>query len=564
MKRGSEWTLEFRTIAVVAFLATGAAAAADTPGLAPRIDVLFADWNRSDAPGAAVAVVQNGRIVYENAFGMADLERGVALTPRSVFEIGSISKQFTAMCILLLELDGVLSLDDDVRKHLPEMPAYERPITLRHLLHHTSGIRDVETLIPLAGMPYVNYYTDARLLELITRQKGLNFPPGDEYLYSNSGYLLLAQIVERVSGRSLRELAQERIFGPLGMRHTTFWDDPGQLVKDRALAYSAENRMEMWNLPFDGPAGLYTTVGDLALWDANFYDNKLGGGAALIDRMTTPGKLGNGEPIDYALGLVVSTYRDRPLISHGGAWMGYRAGLMRFPEDRLTVILLSNAASIDVSARSIADLFLGEAGGSDGDAPAPFEPPGAIELPPELLAEYEGTYWNESDRLLRKIEVRDEKLYYVRGAGSATELGALEDGRFVMIGAGIRVDVEFESEKMTVAVEGEDTLVFEPVANLSEESLAAYVGDYWSEELERELGLRLENGRIQVAWAGDHEPVPAENVETDRFVAPRFVDVPWSPQDVELEIDRGPSGEVAGLRLSCEMVRGIKFVKRPR
>ena len=561
MRRGSHWR---RTVAVVAFLAAGAAA--ETPALAPRVDELFAEWNRSDAPGAAVAVVKDGRIVYENAFGMADLERGVALTPGSVFEIGSISKQFTALCILLLELDGALSLDDDVRKHLPEMPAYERPITVRHLLHHTSGIRDVETLIPLAGMPWVNYYTDAQIMELITRQKGLNFAPGSEYLYSNSGYVLLAQIVERLSGRSLREFARERIFGPLGMRHTTFWDDPAQIVKDRALAYSADgaggHRMETWNLPFDGPAGLHTTVGDLALWDANFYENELGGGAALIEKMTTTGVLDDGESINYALGLVVATYRDRPLITHGGAWMGYRASLMRFPEDRLTVILLSNAASFDVSARAIVDLYLGDDGESADEPPAPFEPPSTIELPSERLAEYEGTYWNESDRLLRKIEVRDGKLYYVRGAASATELGAVEAGRFVMLGLDVRVDVDFKNDEMTVAVEGEETLLFEPVASLSNESLAAYVGDYWSEELERELQLRLDDGGIRIAWAGDREPSTAENVGPDRFVAQRFVEVPWSPQDVDLVLERDSSGAVTGLRLSCEMVRDVSFVKR--
>ena len=291
-------------------LAAGLSAQTETEDLATQVDALFADWVDTDRPGAAVAVIRDGEIVHSNGFGMADLERGVPITVDSVFEIGSISKQFTAMCILLLEHDGKLSVDDDVRDFIPEMPSYEEPITLRHLLNHTSGIRDIETLFPLAGLSYLNEYPDAQQLDLITRQQALNFPPGEEYLYSNSGYLLLRLIVERVSGQSLREFAEERIFDPLGMTRTVFWERPRQIIPGRALAYSPREDggwdYEVWHLGFQGPAGLYTTVGDLALWDANFYDNRLGGGAALIEKMETPGVLDSGEATDYAAGLVVA------------------------------------------------------------------------------------------------------------------------------------------------------------------------------------------------------------------------------------------------------------------
>jgi CubicO group peptidase (beta-lactamase class C family) len=270
----------FALIACTLFLSQGVLAESDAPSIPAQIDAMFADWNRSDAPGVAVGVIQNGEFVYQNAFGMADLERRVALTPRSVFEIGSVSKQFTAMCILLLEKRGKLQLDDDIRTYIPEMPVYERPITIRHLLHHTSGIRDIETLYPLAGWPYANYYSEAQQLDLITRQQALNFPPGDQYLYSNSGYLLLATIVHRVSGKTLREFAEERIFRPLGMTHTVFYDTPTQVIPERAIPYSrgedGSYEMELWYLPFAGPSGLYTSIDDLARWDANFYDNQLG------------------------------------------------------------------------------------------------------------------------------------------------------------------------------------------------------------------------------------------------------------------------------------------------
>ena len=196
---------------LISMTITSSASASIKPDLTSQVDELFTVYDSYDRPGAAVAVIQNGEIVYQNGFGMADLERSVTITPDSVFEIGSISKQFTAMCLMLLENDGKLTLDDNIRKYIPEMPEYDRQITLRHLLHHTSGVRDVETLIPLAGMHWFNYYSDVQMLELIMRQKGLNFPPGEQFLYSNSGYVLLAQVVSRVSGQSLREFAQKRI-----------------------------------------------------------------------------------------------------------------------------------------------------------------------------------------------------------------------------------------------------------------------------------------------------------------------------------------------------------------
>jgi len=560
------------TIAGLLILLTvlGHALASETPDFAPQVGELFAAWDNDDRPGAAVAVIRNGEIVYQKGFGMADLERGVPITPESVFEIGSISKQFTAMCILLLENDGKLALDDDIRTYVPEMLEYERQITVRDLLHHISGVRDIETLVPLAGMPWFNYYSDEQMLELITRQKALNFPPGEQFLYSNSGYVLLARIVSRVSGQSLRDFAQERIFGPLGMEHTVFWERPGQVVPNRALAYSPQGedayRLEMWNMPFAGPAGLYTTVGDLALWDTNFYDNKLGGGAALIEKMETPGLLENGESSGYAAGLVVSTHSGLPVISHGGAWMGYRAGLRRYPEQHLSIALLSNAASMNVGADQIANLYLADDLEASEQQSTGDEPPTVIELEAAELARYEGTYWNESDSLLRTIEVREGKLQYVRSNGNATELGAVEAGRFFMLGLQILVSVEFhgsdESRTMTVRVENQETLLFEPLPSSSDDVLAAYSGAYWSDELRRELQVNVEGNEILASWADEESHTAGRLVRTDIAVLPQFVPVPWYPQDTRLLFERDDTGVITGLSLTCDMVRGISFEKR--
>lgn len=574
--RWQVWAALFALAILLAPAAGAAAAESEDSSPGAQVDALFEELRRSDAPGGVAAVIQDGRIVHEVAYGMADLERGVAVTPRSVFEIGSVSKQFTAMCVLLLEHEGKLSLDDDVRTYLPELPVYERPVTLRHLLHHTSGIRDIETLLPLAGWPYPNYYAPDRLVGLITRQRALNFPPGSQFLYSNSGYLLLAQVVERVSGKTLRELAAERIFEPLGMRHTVFFDNPHQVIADRAIPYSQGDdggyRMELWYLPFTGPSGLYTSVEDLARWDANFYDNKLGGGAELIAEMQTPGRLDNGESTGYADGLVVDDGADGRVIHHGGAWMGYRASMQRFPDQHLTVIQLSNASTIPVSSGAIADLYreAAEAAGEEGEADeaAEAEPPPTVELAPEVLARYEGTYWNEADQLLRTIEVRDGVLHYVRSETSSTELGALEAGRFVMLGVGAEVEVAFASPegggapRMTVTVEGEEPLEFRPVEPQSTASLASSAGRYWSDELGRELRLTLDGADLYLSWADEDERAPLVQLAPDDLLARRFVPVPWYHQDVRLKVERDPSGRVTGLTLSCDMVRGIELSRQ--
>jgi len=557
---------------LISLTVTAFASTSETPDLASQVDELFTVYDSDDRPGAAVAVIQNGEIVYQKGFGMADLERSVPITPGSVFEIGSISKQFTAMCIMLLENDGKLTLDDNIRKYVPEMPEYERQITLRQLLHHTSGVRDIETLIPLAGMHWFNYYSDEQMLELITRQKDLNFPPGEQFLYSNSGYILLAQTVSRVSGQSLREFAQKRIFGPLGMEHTAFWDQPGQIIPNRALAYAAEGedgyRLEMWNMPFAGPAGVYTTVGDLALWDANFYDNKLGGGTMLIKKMETPGLLENGEPTEYAAGLSIGTHNGLPMIAHDGAWMGYRTSMRRYPEQHLSIVMLLNADSRKIRAGQIANLYL-----EDDLIPAEqpseaYQAPTAIDLEAMVLAGHEGTFWNESESLLRTIEVRDGKLHYVRSADNATELGALEDGSFFMVGIETPVSIGFqdsgESRTMTVKVDDEEPLLFETLPALSENVLATFTGAYWSIELRRELQISVEGNEIIASWADDGVRTSGHLVSIDDVLFPQFVPVPWYPQDTRLHFEHDDSGAVTGLSLSCNMVRGVSFEKRPQ
>jgi CubicO group peptidase (beta-lactamase class C family) len=345
-------------------LATAAAQAA-TPVPLAQVDAIFADYDSTRTPGCALGVIENGELTLARGYGMANLDDGVPLGPGSVFRIASTSKQFTAFSIQLLVDRGLVDLEADIRSYLPELPAYDPPVKVRHLLNHTSGYRDYLELNYLAGTRDDDYYTDAEVLDLLSRQKQLNFAPGAEFLYSNSGYFLLGQIVLRVTGRTLREFAAAEIFAPLEMRHTHFHDNHREVVAGRAVGYSptapGEFEIDLTTLEMIGDGGVFTSVEDLALWDANFYTPRVGTPATL-QRMLEPGRLTSGEAIDYASGLRVSDYRGLRQVSHGGAFVGYRAQLIRFPDQRLSVVCLCNRSDADPSAlaQRVADLYLAE------------------------------------------------------------------------------------------------------------------------------------------------------------------------------------------------------------
>jgi CubicO group peptidase (beta-lactamase class C family) len=333
--------------------------------LTDQADALFREWDRPNSPGAALGIFQDGRIVYARGYGMANLDYNVPITPQTVFRVGSVSKQFTAMCVALLVGQGKIALDDDLRKFLPEMPAYDPPVTIRHMLHHTSGLRDYLILQGLAGRSGGYFYTSPEVVDLLSRQKSLNFKPGDQYSYSNSGYFLLAQIVGRVSGMRTADFAKRNIFGPLGMKDTHFHDDPKMIVKNRAMGYLPREdggfKIHVTQLDMIGDGGIFTTVEDFFRWDQNFYDNKLGAGSpGLIDLVLSRDKLNDGQENDYAFGLVVNRYRGLRMVSHGGSFVGYRAHYLQFPEQRFSVVILSNLGTFNPGriASKIAEIFL--------------------------------------------------------------------------------------------------------------------------------------------------------------------------------------------------------------
>ncbi len=330
------------------------------------VDALFSEFASGNMPGCVIGVVQRGAVVLAKAYGMADLEHRLPLTPQSSFYMASVSKQFTALAVLLLERDGKLRLDESVRRYVPELPSYADDITLRRLLHHTSGLRDYLTLGFLAGYSPDYVWTERAALRMITRQQHLNFPAGSEHLYSNSGYVLLAMVVQRATGRTLDEWTREHVFAPLAMSSTRFQHDHSRLIPDRAVGYVRQDTA--WHLGISmldvvGDGGLYSTLDDMLRWAANFDDGMLA--QEQLSLMQTPGTLKNGNAINngYGMGLVRGVYRGLETISHGGALVGYRSAFLRLPAEKTTVVCLCNASTASPGrlAQRVADLYVGHA-----------------------------------------------------------------------------------------------------------------------------------------------------------------------------------------------------------
>src|SRR6266851_168517 len=385
---------------------------------AAAVDEVFSDLAKPGSPGCALGVYRDGKIIYAKGYGLANIEENVPINPQSVFDIGSTSKQFTAASILLLQKQGKLAVTDDVRKYLPELPDYGQKISILQLLNHTSGLRDYLALMELAGINTDSVTTDEDALALINRQKGLNFAPGSDWLYSNTGFFLLSVIVERVSGKTLREFAAENIFTPLEMTHTQFRDDHASLIANRALAYDEREKKDGYSLNVSyfeqtGDGAVHTSVEDLLKWDENFYSPRIGG-KEFLSEIQERGKLNDGKVLDYAKGLFLQDYRGLHSVSHGGAWGGYRAELLRFPEQHFSVACLCNVGNAGPTRRAhqVADIYLGslmkpkENKSQESENKEKSE----ITLDADQLRNYSGDYWSEELGVVYRLGVTDGRI----------------------------------------------------------------------------------------------------------------------------------------------------------
>jgi CubicO group peptidase (beta-lactamase class C family) len=409
--------------------------AAMVPAPSAAVDDIFSKWT-SSTPGCAVGVAVGGKPVLLKAYGMADLERDVRNTPDTIFEAGSVSKQFTAMAVQLLVNDGKLKLDDPVRKYIPELPEYAWPLTIRHMLSHTSGLRDWGSIESIAGWPRTTReYTHAHVLEIVSKQKSLNFEPGTRWSYSNTGFNLAAIIVSRVSGVSFAEFSKQRIFAPLNMAHTSWRDDHTRLVKGRAIAYSSDNGEYHIEMPFEnvyGNGGLLTTVGDLLAWNENLVVPKVGN-PTLIAEMSTVGRFNDGKPLAYGLGFFVEEHRGVHNVYHSGSTAGYRAHLNRFPAAHTSVAVLCNGSNGDASrsANLVSDVFLGDRLKPAPPAPPAAIPPAAVTPPsPAQLQALTGSYWSEEAETMLVAAVDQGALVLRRRPDAVIKLTAIGPDKF--------------------------------------------------------------------------------------------------------------------------------------
>jgi CubicO group peptidase (beta-lactamase class C family) len=394
-------------VAAIVALTVSLAARPDprSPTSDPRIDAIFATWNTKTSPGCALGVFRDGAMAYSNGYGMASLEHDAPITPESVFYAGSVSKQFTAMTAALAIQQGKLSYDDPIRKYLPELPPYADAIKVRHLIHHTSGLRDYNTLLSIAGRRDEDAWDNRIVLQMTAKQTQLNFTPGDEYLYSNTGYTLLATIVGRATGTPFAAFADTNVFKPLGLGVTHYHVDARRLVRQRALGYAQRDGQWTLDTPINeraGAGGIYTNIPDLLKWDENFYTGRVGG-PDLLKTVQTQGTLNDGKTLAYAWGLQIGAYRGLPIVEHGGSLGGYRAHLLRFPSQHASVALLCNSSTIAPTglARRVADVVLGDRFTSPVPAPGGGGVAGSIpgRVPDATTAQanrdYAGSYYSD-------------------------------------------------------------------------------------------------------------------------------------------------------------------------
>jgi CubicO group peptidase (beta-lactamase class C family) len=528
--------------------------------LTARVDAVFRTFDRVDSPGCAVGVYRDGRILYARGYGMANLELGVPNTPRTVFDIGSISKEFAATAVLLLAQEGKLSLSDDVRKYFPEMPAYASGVTIRHLLNHTSGIRDYLTLMNVAGRSFDGVADTLDFLRLITRSTEPNFPIGTRYLYSNSGYALLGQLVYRVSGKPLPQFLQERVLGPLGMSDSRSLSDHAVIIPNRAQGYAPRSGgFVIASSQFDGTGGagsMHVTVEDFARWDHN-WDEPTVGGRALVDSLVVRGKLKNDSTISYALGVTVDTWRGLRRISHGGSWAGYRAHFVRFPEQHLSVTTFCNLTTSgpDTLALKAAAVFLGAKMSPDtiGAWDSALTTAAPVPMPVEQLRAYEGAWRNIELGEVRRTRMVGDSL--MMGAGGAlTRLVPLGGGRFRVGRTSTELIFDGTPVRLSVRTRGGTTRYDRiAVASFTATQLAEYAGDYRSDEIETTNTFVADSGRLVMTRSGRRYGT-FEPIARDLFVG---------LGGGVLEFSRDARGRITGYALQSGRVRNLKFVRSP-
>ncbi len=519
-----------------------------------QIDSLFLPWNVPNHPGGAVGVMKDGQIIFSKAYGLASIEYLVPNSTETLFNTASVSKQFTAMSMVLLEQQGKLSVDDDIRKHVPEVPDFGETITIRHMLHHTSGLRSLHALLGLAGWRDDDTRTNEDLNRLLWKQTDLNFKPGDEYLYCNTGYMLMATIVENVTGEKFVDWMRANVFVPLGMHSTYVEDQYNRVVPNNATSYNTgeilTREVEYWG--YVGSGNMHSTTNDLLRWLTCFYDPPEAWTQA-FERLQTLDPFNDGSPNNYAFGVSVGQHLGRKRVGHGGSIGGFRSYVCAYPEEKLSIAVLTNFSRGNPGgkASAIASILM-----DDRSEAREVEKFRSKKLSVAELEKYEGHFWNATSKLSRKLYVRNDTLRYARSQFNESPLVPVGDDVFRMVGVSSKVELEWDpgSDPRTLMFrEGEGAPVvmteYEDVEETTEE-LEGYVGTYFSPEIETTYSIHLRDGRLQ-AYHTRHGWIGLGRTAKDKLEGA------W-PLNI-VEVVRGDESEVLGLMITNGRVRNMWF-----
>ncbi|RZS93939.1 serine hydrolase domain-containing protein [Aquimarina brevivitae] len=527
-----------------------------------QLDSVFAPWDSPNHPGGAIMVVQNNTTIFSKAYGLASLEYDIPNTTKTRFNIGSISKQFTAMGIVLLEQQHKLSFDDDIRKYLVELPDFGETITIRHLLHHTSGLRDLHGLLALAGWRATDIATNEDLYRVLQNQKDLNFKPGEEFLYCNTGYILLAKIIERVTNSSFPTWMKNTIFDPLGMQNTYVAAKPDRIVTNNATSYNGNNpfrrAIEHWG--YYGSGNIYSTTADLMLWLQNFIHPKKEWSDAFSTLVTTT-PLHNGYQTNYGFGVRIEEHLGKKMIQHGGAVGGYRAVARVYPEEHVQIVILTNFSNSGMGSKlnAITNIIFDTEESTVITTPKTQQSTNYATLSNQQLSKFEGIYWSDEEKYGRKIYIKKDRLRYETPSGVAYPLVPINASTFQLINVGEYVLLHFETAnkvpKITVSIPNQipgSLTLHQTIASDNSTDPRAYIGAYYSPELKTTYTILQEQTEVYCEHIR-HGKIKLKRVFDDIYAGTWPVDT--------VEIKRDANSNVIGMKISNGRTRNVWFRK---
>jgi CubicO group peptidase (beta-lactamase class C family) len=528
-----------------------------------KINAIFAKWNNPNSPGCAVGIVRNDTLLFAKGYGMANLEYGIPITPETIFHVASISKQFTGYAIVLLAKQGKLHLDDDIHKYLPWFPDFKEKITIRHLLNHTSGIRDHWQLLAISGTRLNDVIKQEHIMKVLGKQQALNSKPGERFNYSNSGYAMLAEIVRSVTGQTLRQFTDSAIFKPLGMANTNFHDEATEIVKNRSYSYSRTDSIHFANsiLSYSnsGATSLFTNINDMHKWIMNFYRHQVGDQKD-IDLLTGKGKLNNGKEINYALGVSSDIYKGWRVFDHAGSDAGYRTFLAVFPDVKMGIVVFSNLADV-IPANlvfKVADLFITDTTMQSGaEASKKIDSSKSILKDTASMKIFTGNYIGEDGfqvgfRLNNKklfTDLFDEPMILCKGDKDTFSLLVNPQIKFVFnnpAAGDTLVLIDMAGEKRLLKK-------YQTKATLSDEVLKTYTGTYYCPELECRYGIVLKDHQL-VLTNNKYSDMPLTLIGRDHLLGQHW----WMNH---LLVLRNSKKQVTGFEVNCNRVLHLRFNK---